>query len=437
MRSDLEAYQLEQLRQTIQFARQKSRFYSEHLANAPQDISRLDDLNLFPFTTPDNIRNEGQQLICVSQSDIHRVVTLDTSGTTGKPKRIYFTRADQELTIDFFHHGMSTFTKPGDRVMILLPCERPGSVGDLLAIGLTRLGAIPVRHGPPIDPSEALSVMETQHIDGMVGVPAHILTMARLWNTEHKAGRHTPQQVLLSTDHLPRAIKSALVSIWECTVYDHYGMTEMGLGGGVECQAHRGYHLREADMFFEIIHPDTGEAVAEGAEGEVVFTTLTRSGMPLIRYRTGDISRFIPGQCPCGTSLRALERISRRLNGQIYLAENSGVSYPIGQPALCMADLDEAIFPIPQVLTFSANIIKQENDTYTSKDQLNISLVVVPDVTMDEKENIANRAQKALNAVSAIQIASQSGMMDICIHIQELEANNAGSMAKRVIVDRR
>ena len=94
-------------------------------------------------------------------------------------------------------------------------------------------------------------------------------------------------------------------------------MTEMGLGGGVECQARRGYHLREADLYFEIVHPQTGEPVTEGETGEIVFTTLTRQGMPLIRYRTGDLSRFIPGQCPCGTTLRTLEKVTRRLSGKV------------------------------------------------------------------------------------------------------------------------
>ena len=78
---------------------------------------------------------------------------------------MYFTREDQELTIDFFQHGMSTFTGPGDRVMILLPHERPGSVGDLLAIGLGRLGAIPVRYGPVRNPQDALSKMQAEKID--------------------------------------------------------------------------------------------------------------------------------------------------------------------------------------------------------------------------------------------------------------------------------
>ena len=92
---------------------------------------------------------------------------------------------------------------------------------------------------------------------------------------------------------MPEAIGRVLEERWGCRVYNHYGTTEMGLGGGVQCSARRGYHFREADLFVEIVEPRSGEPVPEGVTGEIVFTTLTRTGMPLIRYRTGDLSRFL------------------------------------------------------------------------------------------------------------------------------------------------
>ena len=120
----------------------------------------------------------------------------------------------------------------------------------------------------------------------------------------------------------PAAIVKGLQEIWDCAVYNHYGTTEMGLGGGVECAARRGYHLREADLYFEIIDPLTGGILEdERRYGEIVVTTLTRHGMPLIRYRTGDRSRFIPGNCLCGTLLNTLEKVSGRFGGLIHLGK--------------------------------------------------------------------------------------------------------------------
>ena len=109
---------MRKLNETLALARSKSPFYRQLLETMPQSIASLDELHNFPFTTSDDIRRHPLQFVCVSQDEIQRVVTLQSSGTTGEPKRLYFTRDDQELTIDFFHRGMSTFTGAGDRVMI-------------------------------------------------------------------------------------------------------------------------------------------------------------------------------------------------------------------------------------------------------------------------------------------------------------------------------
>jgi phenylacetate-coenzyme A ligase PaaK-like adenylate-forming protein len=122
-------------------------------------------------------------------------------------------------------------------------------------------------------------------------------------------------------------------------------MTEMGLGGGVDCTAHAGYHMRESELLIEVINPASGEPVAEGETGEVVFTTLTRRGMPLIRYRTGDLSRLLPGTCACGSPLVRLERLHSRIGGGIRLD---------GAGELTIAMLDECLFDIDGIADFNA-----------------------------------------------------------------------------------
>ena len=429
-RQELEAWQLLKLNETLALARSKSPFYRNLFAAKPDSITSLIDLRQFPFTTPDDIRRNPLQFVCVSQGEIQRVVTLQSSGTTGEPKRIYFTADDQELTIDFFGVGMSTLVQPGERVLILLPGETSGSVGDLLATGLSSLGAIPVRYGPVRDPQDALAAMQTEKIDVLVGAPVNVLTLARFYQVRKKTNWIKPGQVLLSTDHVPQAIIAALERIWGCTVYNHYGMTEMGLGGGVECQARQGYHLREADLYFEIVDPITGEAVQDGEQGEVVFSTLTRRGMPLIRYRTGDLSRFIPWKCSCGTVLYNLEKVTQRLSGQVILgkpAEARRVSTR-GNLVLHIADLDEVLFSIPQLVNFSASLI-----TWEGKDRLEIKVITMPDAP----SNIADQALLLLDSIPTIEAARQAGVLDVRIQLQEFEVASAGILAKRVIVDQR
>lgn len=407
-RQALEAYQLERLRETLEFVRKKSPFYQRRLSQAPARLTSLDELAQFPFTTSQDIRDHGLQFLCVSQDEIQRVVTLDTTGTTGQPKRIYFTQADQELTLDFFHVGMTTFTAPGDRVLIGLPCERAGSVGDLLATGLERLGAYPIKHGIVRDIAQTLEVMRAEKIDSLVGIPIQTLGLAR-----HSRDLSL-KSVLLSTDHVPHALAQAIEQAWGCAVYNHYGMTEMGLGGGVECQARRGYHLREADLYFEIVDPETGRPVAAGETGEVVFTTLTRTGMPLIRYRTGDLSRFIPGSCPCGTSLKTLERVHTRLAGLIPLQ---------GGGKLSNADLDEALFSFAVVDDYEATLSHSPGC-----DALQVNVYVVE----GEASHLAKRIEDALTTIPAIHQAMAIGRLTLQVEIHT-ERSTPPSPLKRTI----
>lgn len=404
-RQAIESWQIHQVNETLALARAKSTFYRKLLVGRPESIQSLEDLREFPFTTPEHIRRSPLQFVCVSQDEIQRVVTLQTSGTTGTPKRFFFTADDQELTIDFFGVGMSTLTRPGDRVLILLPGETPGSVGDLLRLGLLRQGRKPIPYGPVQDPLHVLGISHESKADCLVGSPTQVLGLARRW----QSGRHKPRTVLLSTDYVPKAIVKVLEEVWGCEVFNHYGATEMGLGGGVECEAHAGYHLREADLYFEIIDPRTGDPVQDGAYGEVVVSTLTRRGMPLIRYCMGDRSRFLLGKCSCGTLLKRVEIVNGRYDGFV----------PIGEVLLCLPDLDEALFPIPGLLNFTATVTGNEKKP---------ALEVETQMLMDK--DAAGLVERALRLIPAIK------NMNLVIHCR-YNPNEAGSLRKRVIIDRR
>lgn len=408
----LHRYQLERLQQTLDLARVRSPFYRRTLATAPTLLRGLDEVSRLPFTTPRDVAERGRQMLCVGQDEVERIVTLDTSGTTGPPKRLYFTRADQELTVDFFRVGMSTFTGPGDRVLILLPAQRPGSVGDLLAIALQRLGAHPVRHGVVVDPAAALAVLHRERIDVAVGVPTQLLALARADPTPRL------KAVLLSTDHVPRAVARALARTWRCQVYGHYGMTETGLGGGVECQARQGYHLREADLYVEVVDPVTGTPLPAGSEGEVVISTLTRTGMPLLRYRTGDLSRFLPGRCPCGSWLPRLERVTRRAAGVIRLT---------GGGSLTLADLDEALFRLSPVRDFTAEL----SETPDSSARLRLALRA-----SGPPGAVQAAAQAAVRRIPAIGPALRSGALTLAVEVLP-PPDQLPPPAKRRICDRR
>jgi len=414
-REQISLYQLEKLRTTIGWAYQNSPFYRMMWKDIDAvKLNCLQDLERFPFITAKHLKEQALQLLCVSQSEIHRIVTLDSSGTTGNPKRIYFTAADQELTIDFFQQGMSSMLTAGDRVLILLPGERIGSIGDLLKVALKRAGARPIPHGIVTNLSETLKTIVRQGVDCLVGIPSQVLALARY--TEFTGQGISLKSILLSTDHVPYSIIEELKRVWNCQVFEHYGMTEMGLGGGLDCMAHAGYHLREADLYFEIIDSN-GKLAPEGQTGEVVFSTLTRQGMPLIRYRTGDISRFIPEPCPCGTLLRRMEPVRNRKSSVVFLADQS---------CFTLADLDEKLFAVPEVIDFTVAVDNMRHTT-----QLKITVWILG----ESKERINSEILIALKALPNLEQARLAGSLSISIDINRDTAIHVPNPAKRKIVE--
>jgi len=263
---------------------------------------------------------------------------------------------------------MMTLVERGDIVLIMLPGEKYGSVGYLLREALRRMGVISVLHGVLIDMDRCLQDIKKHNINCVVGIPVQVLDLSYETNS---LGINNIEKVLLSADYVPDSVVLNIENNFNCTVYSHYGMTEMGFGGGVECTAFEGYHLRDSDLYFEVVDPVTGQVLPDGQYGEVVFTTLKRKGMPLIRYRTGDLSRMLSSPCRCGSDLRRLDKIQGRIEDFIF--PSPGISIGI-------TDLDEQIFKTRGVVNYSIKV-SRENGVYIIK----ILLKVTPEFTSLEQ----------------------------------------------------
>lgn len=305
-REELVEYQVKKISETIKMAKEKSAFYREKY----KDLSlpeTMEEFEKYPFMDGEDLIRNGAKMLCVSQRDIERVVTLSTSGTTKKPKRIYFTRQDQELTVDFFAYGMEEVTTKGERVAICLPWKSEGCVGDLLMRGLERRGIQGVGVGLIEDLQSAAECMISNHTQAAVAIPTQILALMEYAKRQNMT---LPlERVLTSTDVLSDAVRKRLEA-FGLEVFDHLGMTECGLGVALECKAHQGMHIRENDLYLEVVDLE-GKPVPDGRFGELVMTTLTRDGMPLIRYRMGDRARILAGDCSCGSVLRRVEVTGR------------------------------------------------------------------------------------------------------------------------------
>ena len=314
----LRRYQLNKINEVLRYAERNSLLYRKRLAGVFERHGEAirggmwpaspDDVTQLPFTTARDLEDGWKRFVCVPLDAIARMVTLSTSGTTGEPKRLAFASADLERTLDFFAHGISVLVRPGDTVLILLPgAERPDGVTDLLIRALPRIGARGVAGNPAAEQAGFCRELELHRPDCLVAAPGQLRRLLGV----HPASPGI-RAILSSAEPLPQDLEEALVYGWHCEVFDHYGLTETGYGGGVECCGKQGYHLREGDLFFEVVDPVSGEPVPDGTPGEVVFTTLTRQAMPLIRYRTGDMAAMLPGPCVCGSPLRRLSRIRGR-----------------------------------------------------------------------------------------------------------------------------
>ncbi|MBG0789887.1 MAG: phenylacetate--CoA ligase family protein [Desulfovibrionaceae bacterium] len=339
-------WQLDRLRALVAHARENSPFYARTLSGVDvASIRTAEDFSRLPTVSADDLRREPEQFLCVSQDEIERVVTLQSSGTTGHPKRIFHTADDMEATADFFDWGMRNMVGPGQAVLVLMPGDRPGGVGRLLDDALGRFGARAACHGVMEDARAAVDQFLVEDASCIVGPPAHVNLMACEWE-RRRLPRDMVRSVLLCWDAVPDAVAANAERIFGCRAFRHWGMIETGLGGAVECMPGSGLHLREADLYLEIVDPRTGRLVSDGEPGEMVVSTPLRRGMPLLRYRTGDAGRILPVRCRCGSPLRLLDPHVRRMA--------DGVD--IGAGRIRLEDLNEVLYALPGLGDFAARV---------------------------------------------------------------------------------
>ncbi len=320
LRRALDLLRLENLGRTLEHARQNSLWYRERLdAALPQDTSPpapgrdpaealAEILACLPLTFPEDLAAAPEAFLAVAHDDVAGVISLPTSGTSGTSKRIFCSQADLRETVDFFRHGMRFLIDPArnDRVALLMSGGREGSVGDLLGRAMRDIGVPCAVPGFPLDPPAVLDKLRAFAPTCLVGLPGDLLLLGRL-----PGGPIRPRTVLLSGEAVSPSLRAAIARAWGCMVLVHYGLTETGLGGAVECPARCGCHLREADLAVEILDA-TGKPAPAGGWGEIAITTLTRQAMPLLRYCTGDEGRLLPEPCACGSVFTRLEARGRR-----------------------------------------------------------------------------------------------------------------------------
>lgn len=370
---ELRALQLARVRATLAHAVANSPYYRTALHGIrPEHITRLADLAVLPRTPAEALRERPEAFLATSQDEVARAVSVPSSGTSGPGKRVFYSAKDQQRILQFFDWGMRNMLGPGETALVLLPGERPGSVGLLLRAALESFGAraAVLAPGPAIWAPDragrfpALEALNAPEVRCIVGAPAHVRTLALHWRSAGNAPGKI-RSVLLCWDAVPESLARGVEQSFGCRAFRHWGMVETGLGGAVSCGLspapdavtdavagpdggrNAGMHLREADILVEIADPESGAPLPDGEWGEILVTTLTRRTMPLIRYRTGDLGRLLPGTCACGSPLRRLDARVRRLADAPVLP---------GGGKLSTLELGEALYALPGLVDFRAEL---------------------------------------------------------------------------------
>jgi phenylacetate-coenzyme A ligase PaaK-like adenylate-forming protein len=257
------------------------------------------------------------------------------------------------MMTNFMGAGIKCVASDGDLVQILLPSARPNDQADLLAKGVRKMGGIPVIAGITPTPEEQLKIIEDSKSSILFTSIYYMNRITQETRYSHDLKKMGVKTLFVTSEYVAESARNQLSEIWDCDVCVHYGLTEMGLGVAVECGAHNGYHFNEADLILEIIDPETGSVVKDGEEGELVFTTLNREAMPLIRYRTGDVGKIISTPCECGAhTLKKIGKVNRRLAATVKIG-NDDIIYP--------SMFDELIYSFPDIIDYQLTLGKKEN----------------------------------------------------------------------------
>ena len=352
-RERLEAFQLVQFKEIVKNAK-KSIYYGKLFRDIGLDTEQIDSLDVIkkiPFTTKDDLReNWPYGLLAVPKSELIRMHV--SSGTTGRATVVFHTASD-----------IQAWTNVLARCIYMAGMRKDDVFQNMMTYGLftgglgfhyaaEKVGALVIPSGAG-NSKRQIQLMRDFETTVIHIIPSYALHLSRVFEELKVDPRKDTKLRIAFIGAEPHSekMRKVIEEIYGLKVYNSYGLSEMnGPGVSFECPYQNGMHIWEDHYFVEIIDPKTLEPVSDGQEGELVLTTLMRKGMPVIRYRTKDLTRIIPGPCECGRTHRRIDRIKGRTDDMMIL---KGVNiYPI--------QIEKKLMEIPGVGTNFVIILERE-----------------------------------------------------------------------------
>ena len=320
-REEMRALQLQRLQQTVRYVYERVPLYRERLDALkvrPEDIRSLDDVRRLPFTTKEDFRaNYPYGLFAVPMKDIVRIHA--SSGTTGQPTVVGYTEQD----IDMWATCVARLCAAGgatreDIAQISFGYGLfTGALG--LHFGLAKLGAavVPISSG---NTERQIQLMADFGSTVLVATPSYALYMAEVAERMGMMDKIQLRVGLFGAEGSTEEMRAELERRRGIVATENYGMSEL-IGPGVsgDCTEKCGMHINEDYFYCEVVDPATGEPVPEGEWGELVVTPLMKQALPLLRYRTHDITRLLPGPCKCGRTTTRMQKIAGRTDDMLII----------------------------------------------------------------------------------------------------------------------
>jgi phenylacetate-CoA ligase len=320
-RPTLAELQLKHLQETVQRVAQRVPLYQNKFAEAgvrPEDIKSLVDVRRLPFTTGADLRTTYPDgLLAVGREEVVRLHT--SSGTTGKPKALFFSRNDVNNAAELMARSLVMTGITRHDVLQNLMSYGLFTGGLVMHYGAEKVGCLVIPAGPGTSERQ-LMLMQDFGTTAIHVLPSYALYFASFLERKGIDPRKDLKlrRAFVGAEPHTEGTRHRIEEVFGMDVYNSYGLTEMnGPGVAFECEHKAGLHLWEDNFLLEIVDPATGEPLAEGERGELVLTTLRREAMPIIRYRTRDITSIIPEPCACGRTHRRLNRITGRTDDML------------------------------------------------------------------------------------------------------------------------
>jgi phenylacetate-CoA ligase len=418
----LEQIKLERLQKTVKRCYEKSPFYKKAFNEKgvkPEDIHSLNDLSILPFTNKEDLRdNYPFGLFTVPMSQIVRIHA--SSGTTGKPTVVGYNRDDIEIWSEVMARALSCGEVDENDIVQNAYGYGLFTGGLGFHYGAEKLGAtvIPISGG---NTKRQIMLMQDFGSTVLACTPSYALYISEVMEEEGVDPKTLKLKVgFFGAEPWSENMRKEIESRLYLHALDIYGLSEIiGPGVSCECMAKNGLHVFDDHFIPEIINPETGETLNYGELGELVFTTITKTALPMIRYRTRDISRLIEGVCDCGRTHVRMERISGRTDDMLIIR---GVNVFPSQVETALMNIEE-VEPHYQLIVdrvdrldvlevqvevservFSDEIRQLESIRQKIQDELQTALGLTATVTLVEPKTIQRSEGKSKRVIDKRKI---------------------------------